>query len=137
MSPAKSENPVLSAQVIVRSQSGKQIRGDTPITTQNLADYAPSEEDANFLRAAFARAGFQTGNLVGISFSITAPAAVFQHFFGVAIHKDAKGLIKVAGAADPEGLEFPLGRLPGELAQRIVAVTFSPPADLYDGSAMR
>jgi hypothetical protein len=137
MNPAKPDNPVLSAQVIVRSRSGKQIRGDTPITTRNLADYAPSAEDANFARTAFARAGFQTGNLVGISFSITAPAAMFESFFGAAINSDAKGRIKVAGAADPEGLEIPLGRLPEELAQRIVAVTFSPPADLHDGGAMR
>jgi hypothetical protein len=123
--------------VIVRSKSGKRIRGDVPITARNLADYAPSEEDAAFAVAAFAGAGFQTGNLVGISFSISAPAEQFQGYFGVAIHMDAKGRVKVTGAEDAEGLQLPLQRLPRQLADRIVAVTFGPPADLHGGAAMR
>jgi hypothetical protein len=74
---------------------------------------------------------------VGISFSLSASAALFERFFGTTINLDRRGSVRVAGAADPEGLELPLGRLPRELTQRIVTVTFSPPADLYNGATMR
>ena len=111
------------------------MRGDVPITVQNLADYLPSEADANVARAAFVNAGFQAGDLVGISFSITAPASRFKDFFGSDVKLDAGGRIEVSPSADSEGLSLPLDRLARDLAERLVVVTFSAPADLHQGGS--
>jgi hypothetical protein len=123
-------DPIASAQVILRSESGRHFRGDTAITAENVHEYAPSAEDVEAARPAFAAAGFETGKMVGISFSITAPASTFERFFHAKLQTDSRGLLKVKGGR-AQGLELPLNALPRDLAERIVAVTFSPPADLH------
>ncbi len=129
---SKAGRQIASAQVIVRAASGKRFDGHTAITVDSLPDYAPSAEDAEAARAAFAAAGFDCGPLVGISFSITAERALFEQFFGATLRGSPKGGDRVVrGGAG--GLELPLGSLPSALRERLVAVTFSPPADLHEG----
>lgn len=128
---------VASAQVIVRSQSGTQVRGDVPITTENLAQYQPSADDAAAAQAAFGAAGFEVGPMVGISFSITAPLSRFEQVFGVPLRVDEGGAVAAAAKAAPAGgMELPLHRLPGALAERVAAVAFTPPADLHGEGGM-
>jgi hypothetical protein len=105
-----------------------------PITTRNLADYAPAPEDAEAARRAFRDAGFEVGELVGISFSITAPRSRFEEVFGIRLRVDERGAVAASDREAPRGgLELPLGRLPRSLAERLVAVAFTPPAELHDG----
>lgn len=125
---------IISAQVILRPHSGKRLRADVPITSQNLAEYAPSPEDAAAARAAFRAAGFDAGEVLGISFSITGPLALFERFFGTKLRVDERGAVATVGAEAPAGgLELPLDRLPTALAARVTAVAFTPPADLHGG----
>ena len=124
-----------SAQVIIRSQSGKRITGDTLITAETIRDYQPAEEDVDAARAAFTQAGFETGPCVGISFSITAAPQTFERFFATRLRVDERGVVAPDRGEGPDGLELPLGALPGELSSRLVTVTFSPPAELFGGGS--
>jgi hypothetical protein len=131
---AAGAGPLLTAQAIVRAASGKPLRGSEPITTRTLAEHAPSREDSAAALAAFRAAGFETGALGGISFSITAPKARFEQFFGVDLDVDERGVVALAGRKPPSGgLDLPLDHLPPELSGRLEAVAFSPPADLHGG----
>jgi hypothetical protein len=116
----------------MRAASGRELTGDTVITADNVADYLPSPDDVAAARAAFARAGFATGEPVGIAFSIAAPRSTFERVFGVAVHP-AEGGGFVAAAPDGRSgtRELPLAALPDDLARRLVAVTFEPPAELF------
>jgi hypothetical protein len=133
------ERRTLAAQAIVRAASGKPLRGSEPITTRTIADHAPSREDAAAAREAFRKAGFEAGELGGISFTISAPQAHFEQFFGVKLDVDDRGAVGLAGRKAPKGgLELPLDHLPAELRGRLEAVAFESPADLHDdeGSAL-
>ena len=136
MSRERSSRAPVSAQVILRSASGAAIRGDTPITSANIRDYVPSPEDAAAAQEAFAARGFEVGPLVGISFSITAPAETFESTFGARL-RDRKGRVHVTGAPDADALQLPLAKLPESLARRIVAVTFTPPAEIFGAGEAR
>lgn len=125
----------VSAQVVLKSASGKSFDGQTAITSENIADYSPSPDSVAAAAAAFKEAGFEVGNMVGNSFSITAPKNTFEKFFKIKLHAEDRGNIKVAGAKGAtEGYEVPLNDLPKNLSRFVAAVTFSPPMDFGPSS---
>ena len=103
-----------SAQVVLRPASGRRLEG-ARITAETLAEYAPSPDAAGRAMQAFAAAGFQTGPMVGNSFSITAPASTFERMFGV--------------RPPVAELNLPHDRLPPSIANDVEAVVFVPPPD--------
>ena len=124
----------LTAQAIVRAASGKRLKGSEPITTRTLAEHQPLPADVETAQAAFEGAGFEVGQLGGISFAITAPKERFEQLFGVELDVDERGAVSLAGKKAPSGgLELPLGRLPAAVRDRLEAVVFTPPADLHAG----
>ncbi len=126
MSPAK-KDPA-SAQVILRSASGKVIDGATSITSQNVREFAPSDESVVRAAEAFAAAGFDVGAMVGISFSISAPVGRFEQVFKTRLRQERGGLEAIQD--DGSGsYELPLHGLPESLASLVVAVAFTPPPD--------
>jgi len=96
----------ISAQVVFRAKE--------PITAANLAANQPPPEAVEAARKLFREAGFQVGPYVGISFSISGPPSLFESFFGTRLDK-------------LKSYELPLRVLPKEVADRIEAVTFTPP----------
>lgn len=68
----------------------------------------------------FAGHGFQCGPVVGISFAITAPAALFDAVFGV-----------TPGSGEPD---LPLDRVDADLAASLLAITTTPPPDFGPGN---
>jgi hypothetical protein len=126
---------LLSAEIALRSASGKSFDRETKITSQNIADYLPASEVVEEARRAFAKAGFQVSKAAGIGFSITGPARLFKKVFKVKTVSDGRGGVKVLAAGAGEGsYELPLKGLPTELAQHVVVATFSPPPDFGPGS---
>jgi len=122
--------------VIVRSQSGKHVHGNVPITSANLAEYAPSPADAVEAQRDLREAGFDVGPVVGISFAASAALRQFEKFFGVKLHVGGDGSVALEGrSAPPGGLELPLTHLSPRLAALITAVAFTPPADLHGRNA--
>jgi hypothetical protein len=123
---------VISALVIVRSASGRDLRAGEPVTSENIADYTPAPGVGTAVRDWFRQAGFDSGEVVGPTFSITARIEAFEDTFGVAVHPaEGGGFV----AAAPDGVhgtyELPLDRLPGGLAELVLAVTFEPPAETF------
>jgi hypothetical protein len=120
----------VSAQVLLRSASGKAVGGDTVISADNIAEYAPSPGAVSAAQQAFQAAGFEVGPMVGISFSIAAPIRTFEQFFRVKIKQQKDGSLEVLQNGVSYGLELPLNAVPRTLSGLIAAVTFEPPAEL-------
>lgn len=81
---------------------------------------------AQLVREYFARAGFQVGPVVGISFSIAGSVTQFEQSFGV--RADSTG--ERPFAAD----ELPLTALDPALDAHVQAVLFSRPPDFGPGN---
>ena len=127
---APQEKKQLSAQVALRPASGKAFNSQTAITSENIGDYLPAPETVDAARRGFEEAGFEVSNPVGMSFSITAPAAAFEKVFKVKLVADDRGGIKITDRkGGDQTYELPLESLPKELRQSVAAVTFSPPPD--------
>jgi hypothetical protein len=126
------KDQLVSAQVVLKSASGKSFDGQTAITAENIADYSPSPDTVAAAAAGFKQAGFEVGNMVGNSFSITAPSSTFEKSFKIKLEADDRGGLKAKSAR--QGYELPLKALPGDLSQFVVAVTFSPPPDFGPSS---
>lgn len=119
----------------LKSASGKSFDGQTAITAENIADYSPSPDTVAAAAAGFKKAGFEIGNMVGNSFSITATKSTFEKFFKIKLKADDRGGLMVAGAKDaPASYELPLKALPKDLLQFVAAVTLSPPPDFGPSS---
>jgi len=132
--PRKTEK-TLSAEIALRSASGKKFNDQTAITSENIADYLPSSEVVEKARRAFTELGFEVSEPAGLGFSITAPASVFKKVFKIKTTSDKRGGIKAVAAKGAKGsYELPLKALPKELAQHVAAVTFSPPPDFGPGN---
>jgi hypothetical protein len=133
---AKSHTKPISAQVVLKPASGKRPRDGSEITAQNIHDYLPSEEAAARAKRVFADAGFEVGALVGNSFSITAPAPVFERVFKTRIRRQVipggEAVVVESG-----GHELPLGKLPKAMAHDVQAITFTPPPDFGPTGYMR
>ena len=127
--PSK-DTQLVSAQVVLKSASGKKVDGRTAVTSENIAEYVPSPDTVTAAAEGFRQAGFEVGNTVGNSFSITAPKGSFEKFFKIKLKAQARGDMKVTAAKGAsEGYELPLKALPRNLSQLVDAVTFSPPPD--------
>jgi hypothetical protein len=128
MAPRKKE--LMSALVVLRSASGKAPGGATAVTAENVREYLPAASSADEARRAFAAAGFEVTEVVGNSFSITAPASVFEKAFKVKLRREeGKGVTAQADADADAGYEIPANKLPASLARHVAAVTFTPPPD--------
>jgi len=103
------ESEVISAQVVLRT-----TKPTGPITAAGLESLQPPDETVQRVREFFRRAGFQVGAYVGISFSITAPVTTMEKVFRTSI-------------VDRNSNELPLRVLPKDVADEIMAVTFTPP----------
>jgi hypothetical protein len=98
----------ISAQVVLYSKG--------PITAATLEASQPPRESVEAARNLFRKAGFNIGLYVGISFSISGPASLFESFFGIRLDH-------------LKSYELPLKGLPRAAADVIKAVTFTPPPD--------
>ncbi len=121
---------MLSAQVTLRSASGKAPGGETAVTSENVHEYAPASETAASAPRDFAEAGFEVGPVVGNGFSITGPASLFKKVFGVEVrHVEGEGAKVMGGEGEEAGYELPLDDLQVPLGRGVASITFTPPPD--------
>jgi len=81
------------------------------------------------VRDAFTAAGFDVGAVVGNSFSISAPASVFENLFKTHLRHKQEGGIVSARVQESGSFELPPQALPWSVAKNVQAVTFTPPPD--------
>jgi hypothetical protein len=115
----KSEDPVISAQVLLQPSSGS-LPPDAEITAANVGKLRPDPEALGLVRRGFERAGFELGPTVGLSFPITARRSLFERIFRTDL---AAGL----------PTELPLDRLPARARRGVASITFSPPPEFGPG----
>lgn len=119
------KNEIISAQVILPSASRKTIDGEVVVTSENISDYAPSSEAVMKAQDMFRAKGFDVGNVVGISFSISAPVEVFENTFKLRVRKTASEgfeFIQADGSGSGELPKSSLALLPGGIAQAVIFV---------------
>jgi hypothetical protein len=127
---AAKKSDLLSAQITVRPASGRSFDTGTAITSANISEYLPSPAAMSAAREAFAQAGLEVSNPAGMSFSITAPAHIFEKLFNVTLRPgDRGGLTVVSGDGRNLAQNLPVESLPKALQQHVVAATFSTPPD--------
>ena len=119
---------VVSAEVVFAPASGAALE-NAVITAANVKAFAPAPEAVEAARRYFTQAGFQTGRLNGISFTISAPQSVFESTFGVKVAGSKMSASRKASATVNAPVELPLARLPASVWKGIKAVTFSRPPD--------
>jgi hypothetical protein len=108
----------MSAEVVLAPASGAALE-NAVITAETVKAFAPAPDAVELARRHFTQAGFETGRLSGISFTITAPRSVFESAFG-------KKAVAAKGAGP---IEFPVDRLPAPVRKAVKAVTLSRPLD--------
>lgn len=127
---ATKKDEQLSAQVMLRSAGGGAPGSTTAVTSENVREYLPSSAAVTEARRAFEAKGFQVGNVVGNSFSISAPAKTFEKVFKVKLQRDKqKGVTARASRAAEKSYELPVDKLPEDVRSHVAAVTFTPPPD--------
>ncbi|MBN1372716.1 MAG: hypothetical protein JW987_12315 [Anaerolineaceae bacterium] len=120
-------NKLTSAQVLLRSESGKVIGPETAITSENIQDYLPSIESVNLAKKFFTEMEFDVGEWVGIGFSITAPVSKFEQTFKTTLCMEQDGGIKATSEDGVIKYELPLDLLPKSVTDLVIAITFTPP----------
>lgn len=130
----KNKQDVVSAQIILPSLSGAKIGSETSITVENVQQLTPSTETIFKATGYFREKGFEVGNVVGISFSITGAVELFEEILNVkvvlddnnaAIFISSKGLKTSTLEGDA------LKSLPDGLVD---SITFPEPLDFGPGS---
>ena len=120
---------MLSAQVVLKPASGKSIEDGSQITSKNIKDFAPSTEAVGKATQWFRSAGFQAGQMIGNSFSVTAPAGTFEKVFHAQLVRHKSRGVEVKIGDKSVSYELPLGALPKSFSTLIEAVTFTPPPE--------
>lgn len=115
----------ISAQVLLRPAGGERLP-DAEITAANIGRLRPPADAVDRVRRFFAGAGFETGELVGNSFAITAPASRFEQVFKHRV-EEVEGSLGWRRADGEVTLELPAEAIPREVAAEVEAVTFTPP----------
>jgi hypothetical protein len=111
------------AVAVLKPASGRAITGAAEITAETLHEFAPDPGDVDAVSRTLVRAGFRVGPMVGVGMSVAGPRTTFEAYFHVQVRAAAEGGW-VAGEGGPR--ELPV---PAELADRVHAVTFEPPAE--------
>ncbi len=126
---ALEKNQQISAQVILKSASGKPISGETVITSKNVSEFQASQIAIKRVKEFFADHEFEVGEYLGISFSITASVSNFEKVFSTVFHMEKKGGLKARGVDGSFRYDLPIHSLPKSILILIEAITFTPPPD--------
>ena len=124
-----SKKSIVSAQVILRPASGQAINGRLVISTDNIAELAPSTGAVAAVTEKFRSKGFEIGPLVGISFSVTGSIRTFTEFFGMQIRLGKDRAYEFMAKDKVVGHELTGEDLPEGLRKFVQAVAFPLPPD--------
>lgn len=121
---------IVSAQVVLAAANGAHPGPQTRITSENIREWAPSAETIVRVSGELRGMGFEVGECVGNSISITGAARLFESCFRTKL-REVGGGVQFAD----ESNELAAEKIPLALRAQIVAVTFTPPPDFGPGAA--
>lgn len=125
-----SQKNILSAQVVLNSASGKTL-SDAEITAENISKILPSAKNIEIAKKTFKELGFEIGDIVGTSFSITAPVTTFVKKLGLKVPAENKS--KTGSAKIVKG-NLSINKLPGNIADIVKHIAFPDPPDFGPGN---
>jgi hypothetical protein len=125
MNPEK----IVSAQVILVAADGARPGPHTRITAENIRDWLPSDEVVTRVSAALRGMGFEVGQCIANSFSITGAVKIFESSFRTKLRELGEGL------QFANDVELAAERIPTALRAQIAAITFTRPPDFGPGAA--
>ena len=125
---AEDREQVVSAQVVLAPAGGKRVIDPARMTAESIDEYTPSPEAVTAAKRFFRDAGFEVGNMVGNSFSVTASHGTFERVFQSKLHF-TEGIVRVANGDGGEVYELPLAVLPTSISRDLLVVSFTPPPD--------
>jgi hypothetical protein len=125
MNPKK----IISAQVILASKSGRHPGPKTQVTSRNVEEWLPSADAIATVSEKLREMGFEVGNCVGNSLSITGAVQLFESAFQTTIHGDSAGA-KFGRTSD----ELAANKIPPALQGSVAEITFTPPPDFGPGT---
>lgn len=120
----ENKNIIISAQVLLRPASGKPIALDVAITSDNLPEYTPSPETVASAGKIFRVNGFEVGQMVGVSFSISGTIQKFEKFFETQVRIGNDGINEFVVNGKVIGQELAGEQLPKELQSYVAVVAF-------------
>lgn len=123
------DEPILSAQVILRSATGRSLEAGVMITAKNVAEYLPSPKTISMAEKVFRSEGFEVGPFVGVSFSITGPLRTFERSFGLRVQRGDDHAFNFMSGSKPIGHELSGSELPGSMQEHVQRVAFPLPPD--------
>jgi hypothetical protein len=130
----KNKQNVVSALIILPSLSGSKIGSNTSITTENIEKFTPSAVTISKATSFFREKGFEVGTVVGMSFSITGAAALFEEVFNANVIIDDINYARFTSSDGSKTATLEgdaLKHLPDGLAD---SITFPAPLDFGPGS---
>jgi hypothetical protein len=83
---------------------------------------------------SFRRRGFVVGPLVANNFSIEAPVATFEEYFGVRLVARPSSGMQIEGVEGASAFELPRNALPDPVRDKVTAVLFTRPPDFGPGA---
>lgn len=119
---------IVSAQVVLVGAGGARPGPHTLITATNISEWQPSVETIVRVSGELRDMGFEIGECVGNSISITGSVRLFESCFRTKL-RDVGGGVQFASA----GYELAAENIPPALQAQIVAITFTPPPDFGPG----
>lgn len=126
---AMKSDQIVSAQVLLRAASGKRPDARALITADTINEWMPSAESVVRVSQVFRTLGYEVGELVGNSLSITAPVRLFESLFHTRLKQSKDSGIQFATPGRSPDYELATEKIPADLKELIVAVTFTPPPD--------
>jgi hypothetical protein len=99
------------------------------VSAQAVLNKTGASDSAQSARTSFADAGFEVGALVGNSFSITGPLALFEQVFKTQLRRTERGGLQSAQKKGAASEELPISALPAALRKQLATVTFTRPPD--------
>ena len=123
------EAQVVSATVLLRPADGRTVSGTEAITSENIEQYMPTEEQLSRVTAFFTSKGFDVLPGAGPVITITGTPSLYQDVFGDKVESIAKEGVLRGVQTEKGELELSLNALPSAVSEAIQSVSFETPPD--------
>lgn len=118
------ENEIISAEVILKSISGRSLTDDVPITSKNIKEFQPSQETINETSQIISKFGFRVMPS-NITITIVGSKSLFEEVFDTKLEIDATTKEVYVKKSDRDLT------IPSSLRNLVEKVVFIPPPEYH------
>lgn len=118
------DNEIISAEVILKSISGRSLTDDVPITSKNIKEFQPSQETINETSQIISKFGFRVMPS-NITITIVGSKSLFEEVFDTNLEIDATTKEVYVKKSDRDLT------IPSSLRNLVEKVVFIPPPEYH------